>query len=306
MKITPRALALALAGSTAAFGQAASATTFFEEDFVCPIGGEEFKASVVGSNSSFGQRPDGKPFSPLPVYPIVECPENGFLLFAEDFTEDELAILANAIATPEFKAMRTNDTPHYRAWWLKEKVGRNLVSQLSSLLQASWETDHDQARKRQYQAQFASLAVAMKRDEENAANWLFFNLRAVNAMRELGNFAEGLAQLDLATQPENLPATEEEKEDALSYAAELRALLSEENPFFEPTNLVPTRVAMFRCADPVLPLTRVEITVCEGEEVSQVTAGYTHTTNDGQEFKGKDAVRAASREWRSRGAGHSH
>jgi hypothetical protein len=287
-----------------AAGSNAYATTFAEMEFVCPIGGEEFEASVVLSNSSWGQRPDGKPYSHLPVYPVTECPENGFLLFDEDFTEEDLQVLKTAIATDEFQAMRETETQHYRVWWLKNEAGRDEISQLSSLLRAGWETDHDYDRKVKYQSQFANLALNMERTEENAASWFYYNMRAVNILRELGYFDEGLKRLDFLMRPEHLPQGERQEESALSFADDLKALLEQKNPFFEPANLVPEDVAFFRCAAPKSPLTEIENAACASEAVTQAIGEFRHKTEDGKKLKGKEAVLAADREWRS--APHAH
>jgi len=280
------------------------ATTFAEEDFVCPIGGEEFEANVVLSNTTWGQRPDGKPYSALPVYPVTECPQNGFLLFDENFTEEELQILEKATGTAEFQAMRETDTQHYRVWWLKNKVQRDEASQLSSLLRAGWETDHDYDRKVKYQSQFANLALNMVRTDENAAVWFYYNLRAVNILRELGYFDEGLKRLDFLMKPEYLPQDDQEKEGALFFADALRALLEQKNPFFEPANLVPERVAIFRCVAPKSPLTDAENTACASEEVTKAIADFRHKPKGGKKLRGAAAVQAADLDWRS--APHSH
>lgn len=275
-----------------------NATTFFEEEFVCPIGGEKFKAKVVGSNSSFGQRPDGRPYSPLPVYPVIECPENGFLLFDEDFTEDELTALASAIETPEFNALRETETQHYRVWWLKEKAGRGLGSQVSSLLQASWETDDNSERKARYQTKFAETAMKWPRNEDDAADWFWLNLRAVNALRELGQFSRGLQWLDFVMQPEHLPKDTDALEGANLLGGELRTLLQEENGYFEPANLVPTESAAFRCVISRSDLSPVEVKVCRSEAVAKFVEKFSFQSDDDTELTGEAAVRAANQKWK--------
>ena len=272
----------------------ASATTFYKESFTCPIGGEKFKADVVVSNISFGQRPDGKPYSPLPVYPIVECPENGLLLFDDEFTDEELAALAAAIASAEFKAMRATETQHFRAAWLKEKAGRSALSQVNSLLQASWETDTEPERKIRYQAEFVNTVMRLERTEENAENWFWFNMRAVNALRELGYFAEGLRHLDKMMAPEHLPRDEKTAENALFFGGELRALLEQENPYPEPANLVPADIAMFRCIVPKSALTSAESQACAMDEVRNEIDNFTYKPKGEKKLKGEAAIRAAS------------
>ena len=125
----------------------AGATTFAPKDFVCPVGGEAFTADMVASNSTFGARPDGKPYSPLPVVPRAECPGNGFVLFRLDFTPDEIAILSKVVTSPEYEAMRASETQYYRAWVLMDAIDDDAIAQALNLLIASWESDDDPARK---------------------------------------------------------------------------------------------------------------------------------------------------------------
>ncbi len=280
----------------------AGATTWFEEKFTCPIGGETFKTSVVMSNSTFGQRPDGKRYSPLPVYPVVECPDNGLLLFKEDFSEEELALLAAAIATDEFQAMRKQETQHYRVWWLKKQINLDPVSQADSLLVASWETDHDAQRKIRYQVEFVNLVMAMTRSEENAVDWFWLNMRAINAMRELGYFAEGLARLNRVMAPKYLPSDDSDIENAKFFGDQLRALLEQENPYKEPANLVPAQIAIFRCVAPVSSLTEVEYSACASEPVQTEIEKFSYKPEDGELLHGEAAIRAARLAWRE----HEH
>ena len=123
----------------------AGATTFAPKDFVCPVGGEAFTADMVASNSTFGARPDGKPYSPLPVVPRAECPGNGFVLFRPDFTPEEIAILSKVVASPEYQAMRASETQYYRTWVLMDAIDDDAIAQALNLLIASWESDDDPA-----------------------------------------------------------------------------------------------------------------------------------------------------------------
>ena len=295
-------LALGVVCAAMAFATSASSTTFVEKTFVCPIGGDEFRAKVVGSTISWGQRLDGRPYGPLPVYPIVECPDNGFLLFDDQFGDDELSVLAEAIASPEFQRMRISETPHYRAGWLKRKAGRDAISQISSLLQATWETDHDQARKERYQSEYINSVMQLARTEQNATPWFWYNLRAINAMRELGYFAGALDRLDYVVKPEHLPENPQAAENGMFLAKRLRALLEEENHHAEPANLGPPQVAMFRCVIPTSPLTSVEKEACRREDVRSAIADFEFKPKGGKTLKGEAAIRAAGSEREPRGS----
>ncbi len=276
-----------------AFTVDASATTYSEEKFECPIGGEKFKSKVVVSNITFGQRPDGKPYSPLPVYPIVECPDNGFLLFDEEFTDEELARLAIAIASPEFLAMRRADTPYYRAAWLQRQIDRNPILQLNTLLRATWETDDNWDRKVRYQVEFVNMAQRVERTDENARNWFWLNLRAINAMRELGYYEGGLKRLDFVTAPERMPEDPNDIEYANFYADRLRALMLDKNPTSEPANLVPPEIARFRCVIPRFELTSAELVACNSTKVKEAIAAFEYKPKGSKRMKGEQAILAA-------------
>ena len=286
------------AGCVAFFGFLASthaiATTYATEEFECPIGGEKFKAQVVVSNITFGQRPDGRRYGPLPIYPIVECPGNGFLLFAEDFTQEELAILSDVIETPKYIAMRSTDTPHYRAWWLLSQIRSEPVPQLNLLIQATWESDKNWKRKIRYQAEFVNITLKLERSEQNSDDWFWLNLRAINAMRELGYYQEALNRLELVVADKNLPTDPEAAANGKFFGSELRSLIEEENPAPEPANLIPTEQAKFRCVRPLLfPLTDVESATCQSSNVQEAIAAFEYKPKGGKRLKGEVAIRAA-------------
>lgn len=288
----------ALSAATVAASSPASATTYATQKFECPVGGEKFKADVVLSNITFGQRADGKPYSPLPVPPIVECPENGLLLIDEEFSDADLLVLRNAVHSEEYQAMRGTETPHFRAFWLKKQLGRDPASQLSSLLQATWETDENYDRKVRYQARFIAEATGWKAIGEDQEAWFWFNVRAVNALRELGYFTKAEEHLKLVALPENLPESPEAAQNGKEFIDRLSALLKDKNPLAEPANLVPSEVAMFRCVDPQPPLTPAETSVCAQERIQNVIREFEFKPKGGKMLQGATAVRAANTELR--------
>ncbi len=231
-------------------GAPALATTFMPQHFTCPIGGEKFDAQVMGSNTTFGARPDGMPYSPMPIYPLVICPGNGFILFDGSFTPAETAELTAAVASPEFQALRTSDTSYYRAWWLMRRIGRDPHALASTLLQASWEAEG--AQKARYQAEFVVAVRELKRDNGAEQSWLWLNLRAANALRELGRFDEVPAVLKAIDKPELLPAAPEQYAGVRRMIDGLRVLAAEGNRASEPATLIPRGAAVERCREPGL------------------------------------------------------
>jgi hypothetical protein len=288
--------ALALAGAASVASGPLGATTTFEQDFTCPVGGETFKGQVVASSSSWGQRPDGRSYGTLPIYPIVECPGNGFPLFDEEFTPAEIAMLEQAVASAEYQAMRASETPHYRTWWLAQKIGREPQQLISSLLQATWESDDDWERKARYQAAFIQAATGWARTDENARMWFWYNLRAANALRELGHFDQAAMLLDRIDRPDRLPTDASQLAGARKLIAGLRSLVAEQNPVPEPANLVPERIAAYRCVAHRVPLTPSEEAACETASVREAIDAYEIWDEDGDRLTGEAAIRFINRQ----------
>ncbi|MEN7537643.1 hypothetical protein [Aurantiacibacter flavus] len=242
-----------------------SATTLFPQNFTCPVGGEEFEDYVIGSTSSWGQRPDGKAIGGVSPWPVIECPTNGFPIYQEEFNDEEVAQLADLIATPEFMAMRESDTSYRRIWWLRKQMGADAYSQAWYLLAASWQADDSPELKSRYQRDFAIAADALSREAGMADDWLWYTLRAANAYRELGQFDDAQRLLAEVDQPALLPEDEDERAGARRLIDGLAALVSEKNTYFEPTNLVGARNSAERCEGPREDLTAVEVHACESQ-----------------------------------------
>lgn len=247
----------------------AGATTFAQKDFVCPVGGEKFTADVIMSSTSWGQRPDGRPYGTLPVYPIVECPGNGLLLVQEEFPPDDIARLGPLVAADEYQAMRRTETPHYRAWWLLAHLQRDPYTLASFLLQASWETDEDLARKARYQAAFVAAATGLKPAPDKAEAWFVLNLRAGNALRELGYFDKAAEVLGRIDKPEFMPKDAPTATAIRTFIAGLQTLIAEQNPTPEPAGLLPKFEAARRCGAGAALLSPSEVTACNDPKLAE-------------------------------------
>lgn len=243
------------------------ATTMFPQKFKCPIGGERFEDYVIGSSTSWGSRPDGRSYGTLPIYPVVECPKNGFILYDEDIPESDLRILKPLVEGAEYQALRTSETPHYRVWWLLKAVAKGEPELVGALLQASWETDDDASRKSRYQEAFVAAVRALPGGDGLGNRWLVFRLRAANALRELGRFEEAATLLNEAAKPAFLPTDADERSGTEQFVGGLRRLIAEHNRFAEPTSLIPPREALQRCEGAVGALSPAESEACRGPAI---------------------------------------
>src|SRR5262245_12112417 len=103
----------ALLGSAA---ERTQALTMFDKEVTCPIGGQTLKTKAVAIYRQTGMRLDSKPLgslvAPMP-YPV--CPENGFVMYKDEFSEDELATLRPIVLSETYRQARQEHTDHYMA-----------------------------------------------------------------------------------------------------------------------------------------------------------------------------------------------
>jgi hypothetical protein len=110
-----------------------------------------------------GERPDGKPFGSW-TFPLAlpECPDNGLVLY-KDYTPEEVAKLEPLVASEAYQALRKEDTPYYRAYWLMKEMGVGPERYLWALLQASWEAEAKPELRKRYLTELAEASAAVPR-----------------------------------------------------------------------------------------------------------------------------------------------
>ena len=185
----------ALALVIAAMAAPANAGFPVETEVTCPVGGETFTYVTTGSYSTFGQRPDGKPFGSW-TFPLAlpECPSNALVVYRE-FKPDEIVLLTALVQSPEYQALK-DETPYFRASWLAARMDRaDPLTSTFLLLSATWESDGVPETKSRYQRAFADAASAKPVDSAKR-DTLFLRFRLANAYRELGDFAAANSALD--------------------------------------------------------------------------------------------------------------
>lgn len=246
-----RWIALLVAATTIILPGAALAGTPYVEKMTCPVGGETFDFVATASYSTWGARPDGKPYGswvfPLP---LPECPTNGLVVY-KDFSTQELQKLPGLLATADYANLK-GETPRYRAAWLERQLNPASSEMPWLLLEASWEADQMPALRRRYLEAFVS---AMEAGEAamNARSRFIGRLRQVNALRELGQFVEAEALLGAlgAIPPpvgEYTPDDIEEDRKILQDTRDsMSKAISRKDASMEPLDLLPLRIAAGMC-----------------------------------------------------------
>ncbi|HMN51371.1 MAG: hypothetical protein KF794_06580 [Xanthobacteraceae bacterium] len=223
MRVFTRLAALALMASTLPHN--AVALTFAEQEFVCPIGGERFKSKVVASETRFGQRLDLKPVGALAApHPLPVCP-NGFVMFKQRFTQDEVAALTPVLLSPEYQAARKQHSTYYLAALLMEKNGVEPYQLAHVYLRASWQVEHDASPDRI--SLYRELAIArfdafLKDNKNHDTRWWTAAIVAAELERNLGRFEQSSARLA------GLPVSELKPESPQARAIEqIKQLIAE-------------------------------------------------------------------------------
>jgi len=225
----------------------------------CPVGGKFFTYIATNSLSTWGKRPDGKPYTSwIAPMPMAVCPDNGLVIY-KDFSKEEIALLEKLIRTPEYISLRS-EVPRYRAAWLLKKLDSSkILSRLWLLNEASWESDGDAKRKARYQREFAEGVAALPPQVDDSV-WLNLQIYAANAWRELGDLSRAqailgalpLAALEVAPGPN---ATKEElaaaqaKQSVAARANSISEVIKRGDTSSEPLSLIPTRIAAQKCRD---------------------------------------------------------
>jgi hypothetical protein len=238
----------------------------------CPVGGETFSAWQPAMFSTYGERPDGKPYSYLPFpFPLPECPSNKLVVFDKVSTQDA-ENLARLIGTADYKRLIGSETTYYRAYWLAGKLGQPEVLRLGLLLSAIWQvtpdprsqisTDAQNSQFQRYQTLFIRGVRALG-PATPVADRLWLEARAANAARQMGRFDEAARLIDTADRSLTLVT---DKRGWDTYLAKLRAVIARKDAGVEPLDMIPEQEVAFTCLRRP-PSTSFDKATCTSPEV---------------------------------------
>ena len=184
------------------------ATTLASRSVICPIGGESFQALRLLSFLSVGmyldhsssgmellrQKAYARPPEKLPRTiagvppPLPRCPGNGFVMYKEKFTQNELIRLKAFVETKQYRALYPRHSDYFVAAKLMEHVNADPREIAGTLLQATWEAKDD----KQY-ADYACAALraynrSLERSYVDLKQWIFDQLIAGEMERRLSQF----------------------------------------------------------------------------------------------------------------------
>lgn len=170
----------------------AGAMTFSEVEVTCPLGGEIFSATLARSGTKFGTFLDFRPYGPIASpTPLAKCPSNGFVVYKQKFTDDELRRLESYVVSEEYQTLQKKHTNYYLAANLQSHLKETSKQQLArTLLQATWEAESREQYLRYANEALVAFKQALNEKYSRKNEWLTDHLIAGELERRLGQFAE--------------------------------------------------------------------------------------------------------------------
>ncbi|WP_313254986.1 hypothetical protein [Stenotrophomonas sp.] len=220
-----RRIAIGLGMMVSVLAAPAAAMTFMKVDYVCPVGGERFSARTMGSGTSFGHFLDGRAYGAIKSpWPLVQCPGNGFVMFRETFSADEVRALDAYVQGEEYRRMRESETSYWLVSRLMQAIDAPADEQAGVLQRATW-----QASPAQYPRYVAAAAAAFAEqcpDQRPAARrdqrWLHCQMILGEWERRLSRFDAARARFTgLQPQVEALVVGEDSQRSARQFRAEI-------------------------------------------------------------------------------------
>jgi len=127
--------------------ESAWALTFAQVSRVCPFTGTKFDTTVAASGYSACRRLDLKPIGAIAAPPPVPlCPDDGFVVYKEEFSPTEISTLREWIESDEFRRAASEESPYFRVALTRERLGDPADAIAWAYLQASWEVESDSER----------------------------------------------------------------------------------------------------------------------------------------------------------------
>ena len=218
-------IAIGLAVLLAGWAAPAAAMTFMKVEHVCPIGGERFSAQEMGSGTSFGHFLDGRVYGAIQSpWPLVSCPGNGFVIYKDDYSADEIKRLTAVVNSDEYQRMRGSETSYWLLARLFEAVDAPARERAGVLQRATWQASPEQypryvqAASTTHAQQCPDARAAAERDEF----WLYCQMLLGEWERRLSRFDAARARFErLQPLPERLVSSPDRERARRQYVAEI-------------------------------------------------------------------------------------
>lgn len=177
-------------------------------EFTCPIGGETFKQRVDASGMTYGMRTNMRPIGRLIAPPsLTICPSNGFVMFKQTFTPEELAKFERVVQSQQYQDIVQHSSSYF-AWGRMMELAdehHDSYQMMWIFLKASWQRNNDELR--QKILMYADKAL-VENTFRNVKDKLSVQILRGEMLRQLQRFDEAQAwfeQLQQQADVQNYP-----------------------------------------------------------------------------------------------------
>ncbi|MBK6897076.1 MAG: hypothetical protein IPH06_10845 [Alphaproteobacteria bacterium] len=183
---------------------------YFEE-YKCPVGGETFQALTLGVHSTYGMYLDLKPISYMDMStPVPVCPSNGFVIFKENFSKEELDKIKIIIKSETYKKIfKEKNASNYLYYNLAKEIKDPDIDLWWVLLKATWEADSCGNRELYKKYAQETIEVAEKeltKAKKEDQNYWMLSLIIPELYRRTGDFEQAqiwAKKIDTSLMPES-------------------------------------------------------------------------------------------------------
>lgn len=113
-----------------------------EITFTCPIDGKKHTINTVVSGYQAGTFLDMKPYGAISApWPINRCPDDGFPVYKERFSEDEIGKLKIFVKTKEYNELISKETSYYTVAQIQRLLEAPHKDISYSLLKSTWQVE---------------------------------------------------------------------------------------------------------------------------------------------------------------------
>ena len=205
------------------------AGTPIDVEKTCPIGGETFVRAGTSSCYVSGKiRFDLKRKTSCDwvKWPVI-CPGNGFPIYKDDFSPEEVKRLGAIVEREDFQKARIGNVPSFMLYHLKKALGENDGDLADSLLPAIWDTTveiDDGLEEAEFKISpkddtekfskrlpvYLELAIdhnqrALASMEKHDQDWFERQILAANFERRLGRFKAAAKRIESLPEDELAP-----------------------------------------------------------------------------------------------------
>lgn len=232
--------------------------------FTCPIGGKKFKQDVGYSSFPLITLTDGSWLGDAQIgVQIPICPDNGLVLIPDlakseadegdkilyaDYTRDERTKLPSLIADPAYGALKS-DGPYAQAYWLATKLGRPVADRYFMLQRSTWATVDPVLRRKRVSMLVSDTPALIDALPKEDMRTFLYRYYLVNALREMGQFAEATTALDGLERDVATIQSIPEEERGVPDADSMRIAIAEKDEGRHPAALLNRRIVSDVCND---------------------------------------------------------